>query len=134
MLTYLDDLMIVGVSFEDHLGNLRKTLDRLRSYNLKLKPKKCSLFQTKVLFLGKLVSREGVAVNPGSVSAIKEHIPPRNVQGLQSFLGLANYQREHIQIFLEIASGFFSLVGTKVPFVWGGGSVGSGECSYIALP
>ena len=72
ILTYLDDLMIVGKGFEEHLNNLREALDRLRQYNLKLKPKKCNLFQVEVLFLGKLVSRDGIAVNPDSLKAVLE--------------------------------------------------------------
>jgi hypothetical protein len=64
LLTYLDDLMIVGKNFCEHLANLQMTLERLRTYDLKLKPKKCKLFQTEVMFLGRLVSTEGISINP----------------------------------------------------------------------
>ena len=54
ILSYLDDLNVIGKSFEDHLSNLRRSFKRIRKFGLKLKPWKCCLFQTEVPFLGKL--------------------------------------------------------------------------------
>jgi hypothetical protein len=48
VLAYIDDFIVLGNSFTDHLQNSRLTLDRFCKYNLKLKPKKCTLFQTEV--------------------------------------------------------------------------------------
>ena len=64
ILSYLDDLNVLGTSFDDHLTNLRKSFKCIRQYGLKLKPRKCCLFQTEVPFLGKLISREGIAMDP----------------------------------------------------------------------
>ncbi|KFM71284.1 RNA-dependent RNA polymerase 2, partial [Stegodyphus mimosarum] len=47
-LIYLDDIIIVGKSFEEHLGNLRKVLQKLKEANLKLSPTKCKLFRQEV--------------------------------------------------------------------------------------
>ena len=55
-LVYLDDIIVIGTSFEDHLNNLALVFDRLRSANLKLKPSKCSLACKEVAFLGHTVS------------------------------------------------------------------------------
>ena len=51
-LLYLHDIIIKSERFEEHLVNLRKVFDRLRSSNLKLSPKKCTIFQHKVEFFG----------------------------------------------------------------------------------
>jgi hypothetical protein len=51
---YLDDIIVLGKSFENGLGNLRNVLHRFRDFNLKLKPKKCELFKDQAEFLGKL--------------------------------------------------------------------------------
>ena len=69
ILSYLDDLNVIGKSFEDHLSNLRRSFKRIRKFGLKLKPRKCCLFQTEVPFLGKLVSRQGVSVHPNKIKS-----------------------------------------------------------------
>ena len=55
-LVYLDDILVPGRTFEDHIKNLRVVLLRLREAELKLSPKKCILFQQKVIFLGHIIS------------------------------------------------------------------------------
>jgi hypothetical protein len=44
VLAYLDDVVIIGRTFEEHMGNLTTVLQRFRRHNLKLKPKKCNIF------------------------------------------------------------------------------------------
>ena len=51
-LVYIDDVIVFGRTFEEELGRLREVMERLRTANLKLNPKKCLLFQTEVPFLG----------------------------------------------------------------------------------
>jgi Reverse transcriptase (RNA-dependent DNA polymerase) len=50
--TYVDDTVVVGRTFEEHASNLQQILDRFRQANLKLRPKKCTLFQRRVSFVG----------------------------------------------------------------------------------
>jgi hypothetical protein len=71
VLAYLDDVIVLGKSFEDHVENLKMTLDRFRQYNLKLTPSKCSLFKQEVKFLGRVVSAEGVSINPDTTEKVK---------------------------------------------------------------
>ena len=58
-LVYLDDVVVVGRSFEEHLLNLQNVFERLCRAGLKLKLKKCAFLKKEVLYLGHLVSREG---------------------------------------------------------------------------
>ena len=60
ILAYLDNVIVLGENFQDHIKNLHTTFERFAKYNLKLKPKKCVLFQTETMFLGRIVSSEGV--------------------------------------------------------------------------
>ncbi|VDI08356.1 Hypothetical predicted protein [Mytilus galloprovincialis] len=60
-LAYLDDVIVLGHSFEDHLSKLLHILKRFQYYNLKLKPSKCFLFQKEVKFLGKIVNKDGIS-------------------------------------------------------------------------
>ena len=54
-LVYIDDVIVLGSTFEEELERLREVLQRLQKSNLKLSPKKCSLFQLEVPFLGHIV-------------------------------------------------------------------------------
>ena len=76
VLAFLDDVLVLGKDFQDHLNNLREVLDRFREYNLKLKPQKCVLFRTKAKFLGKIVSGDSVEVDPENISAVKDWPKP----------------------------------------------------------
>ena len=51
MLAFLDDILVMGMNFEDHLKNLAEAFERFKQYGLKLKPRKCILFQSEVEFL-----------------------------------------------------------------------------------
>ena len=66
-LVYLDDVIVVGKSFEEMVTNLRQVFDRLKAAGLKLKPKKCSLFSKQVRFLGHVISSDGVATDPNKI-------------------------------------------------------------------
>ena len=118
ILAYLDDVIILGKNFEDHLVNLRLTFERFRKYNLKLKPKKCSLYHTETLFLGRVVSPEGVSVNPDNVRRIKTWPVPKCVKDVEQFLGFVNYHREHIHNFAELTSVLYKLTGSRATFHW----------------
>ena len=96
VLAFLDDVLVLGKDFQDHLNNLREVLDRFREYNLKLKPQKCVLFRTKAKFLGKIVSGDSVEVDPENISAVKDWPKPTCTREVESFLGFINYHREYI--------------------------------------
>ena len=63
-LVYFDDIIVVGTPFQEHLHNHTSVLIRLRGAGLMLKPKKCTLCQQQVAFLGHIVSADGVATDP----------------------------------------------------------------------
>jgi len=59
-LVYLDDVIVIGRTFQEQLGNPRKVFQRLRETKLKLNPAKCQLFRKEVRYLGHIVSQSGV--------------------------------------------------------------------------
>jgi hypothetical protein len=63
-LVYLDDVIIIGRTFQEYLLNLRKVFERFREARLKLNPGKCQLIQKEVKYLGHIVSPEGIFTNP----------------------------------------------------------------------
>ena len=122
---YLDDVLVVGITFEEHANNLREVLTPIREAGLRLKPSKCHLAKSKVTYLGYVVSKEGVTVDPDKVAAIQKFPTPASVKELRSFLGLASYYRRFIPGFSKVASPLFALTHKGREFAW------SQECEDV---
>ena len=122
LLIYLDDVIVFGSTVQEVIDRLKIILDRLREANLKLKPKKCHLFQTEVLYLGHVVTSEGVKTDPSKVEAVKSWPTPTNPTEVRSFLGLASYYRRFIYKFSEVVKPLTNLTKKDQPFIW------SSEC------
>lgn len=117
-LVYLDDIIIVGRTFEEHLASLEKVLVKIRAANLKLSLKKCSLFRRQVSFLGHIVSEEGICTDPEKVNAVKEWPVPRDKTEIRAFLGLCSYYRRFVKNFADIAKPLHRLTEEKRQFIW----------------
>ena len=119
-LAYLDDVVVLGENFHEHLNNLSEILSRFEEYNLKLKPKKCHLFKREIKFLGKIVNAEGISIDPENTDTVREWPTPQNTKQIESFLGFANDHRDHIPRFAEIAKPLHEAVkeSKKKHFHW----------------
>ena len=117
-LVYLDDILVIGRTFSEHLSNLVKVFSRLRQAGLRLKPSKCCLARTEVEYLGHVVSQGGVAADPKKVEAVQAYPVPTNLKGLRSFLGLASYYRRFIPNFSSVARPLHILTRKNVQFDW----------------
>ncbi|KAF8791291.1 Transposon Ty3-G Gag-Pol polyprotein like [Argiope bruennichi] len=84
----------MGRSFEEHLQNVRRVLQKLKEANLKLSPSKCHLFRREVTYLGHIISTEGARADPDKISAVRHWTCPTDVHQLRSFLGLCTYYRK----------------------------------------
>ena len=124
---YLDDILVMGKSFEEQLSNLEKVFARLQEAGLRLNPKKCYFLQRKVKYLGHLVSEEGIEADPRKVEAVHNFPPPVTLKALQSFLGLASYYRRFIPAFSKVAHPLYLLTRKNTPFVWTPTSIPTAE-------
>jgi hypothetical protein len=114
-LVYLDDIIVFGKGFDQALDNLETIWIRLREANLKLKPTKCFLFRAQVPFLGHVVTREGICVDPAKTEAVDNWPVPTRVKDVRAFLGLASYYRRYIQDFASIAAPLVALTKKDIP-------------------
>lgn len=96
LLNYLDDIIIFSQDMEDHFKQLNEVLQRPQSAGLKLKPSKCELFQSEVLYLGHVVGKEGIKPNPKIIESINNWKTTQNVKQVQQFLWLCKYYRQFI--------------------------------------
>ena len=116
-LVYIDDILVLGRTFPEHLQNLRRVFERLREAGLRLKPTKCHLVHQEVEYLGYVVS-QGVAADPRKVEAVQVFPVPRDLKSLRSFLGLASYYRRFIPNFSTVASRLYALTRKNAAFDW----------------
>ena len=93
-------------------------LEKLREHKLYAKFSKCEFWLDTVAFLGHMVSKEGIQVDPAKVEAIKNWKQPETVTEIRSFLGLAGYYRRFIKRFSTLASPMTRLLKKDTPFVW----------------
>ena len=100
-LVYLDDVFVMGRTFEQHLQNLDDVLQAIDRAGLRLKLSKCSFAKPSVDFLGFTVSAAGLAPNVTKVEAIREFPTPQNPTELRRFLGVNSYYRRFISGFSD---------------------------------
>ena len=117
-LVYLDDVVVVEQSFEEHLQNLESVFKWLRDAGLRLKPKKCFFLKKEVLYLGHVVSREGIATDPAKISKVAHWPEPTTTKEVQKFLGFASYYRRFIQGFAHMARPLHRLTEQNYHFKW----------------
>ena len=117
---YIDDVIVVGRTFGEHLHNLREVLSRVKDAGLKLKLSKCALLQDKVAYLGHEVSRQGVAPDAKKVGQVASWPVPQSVTDVQKFLGLAtsSYYRRFARDFATIARPLHRLTENNATFEW----------------
>ena len=115
---YLDDILVMGETFEEHLENLASVFDRLRQAGLRLKPSKCYLARWEVEYLGYVVSAKGVAADPRKMEAVRAFPTPSNLKSLRSFLGLASYYRRFIPNFAKVVNPLHALTRKDAHFDW----------------
>lgn len=112
VLIYLDDILCLSETVEDHITHLTEIFSRLKQAGLKLKGKKCQFFMNEVQYLGHRVSSEGIMVDPSKVEAIKLKSPPTTITELRSDLGLFSYYRAFVHNFSSIAEPLNRLLGS----------------------
>ena len=91
VIVYLDDVLVTGPNKEEHLKNLDKVMDRLKSAGVTLKQPKCIFLAPSVEYLGHIIDKDGLHPAPEKVRAIQDAPEPHNLSELKSFLGLINY-------------------------------------------
>ncbi|WVZ84301.1 hypothetical protein U9M48_031349 [Paspalum notatum var. saurae] len=113
VVVFIDDILIYSKTEGEHEKYLRLVLQKLRKHKLYAKFSKCEFWIDEVCFLGHVVSKGGIAVDPNKVSTVPKI--PKEVRG---FLDLAGYYRRFIENFSKIAKHMISLLEKDAEFKW----------------
>lgn len=119
LLCYLDDLLLMSSSPEEHLYHLRLVFERLRKHHLQAKLSKCHFFQSQIKYLGHILSSEGISVDPAKVQTLLDWEFPSTPLGMQQFLGLANYFRKSVPNFSRLSAPLYALTKKSSNFLKG---------------
>ncbi|KAA0062435.1 ty3-gypsy retrotransposon protein [Cucumis melo var. makuwa] len=118
VIVFIDDILIYSKTEAEHEEHLHMVLQTLRDNKLYAKFSKCEFWLKQVSFLGHVVSKVGVSVNPAKIEAVTSWPRPSTVSEVRSFLGLAGYYRRFVENFSRIATPLTQLTRKRAPFVW----------------
>ncbi|KAL4020671.1 hypothetical protein IC575_019452 [Cucumis melo] len=118
VIVFIDDILIYSKTKVEHEEHLRMVLQTLRDNKLYAKFSKCEFWLKQVSFLGHVVSKAGVSVDPAKIEAVTSWTRPSTVSEVRSFLGLAGYYRRFVENFSRIATRLTQLTRKRAPFVW----------------
>eukprot|EP00253_Pinus_taeda_P007271 PITA_07271 len=118
VLIFIDDILIYSRNIEEHCEHLRIVLQTLRKHQLYAKFSKCDFFMEEIQYLGHVISKEGIAVDPEKIKAIMDWPIPKDVTDVRSFMGLAGYYRRFVAGFSKVAFPITSLQKKGKLFHW----------------
>ena len=118
VIVFIDDILIYSSSEEEHEYHLRLVLQRLREHQLYAKFSKCEFWLPQVAFLGHIVGKDGILVDPSEIEALKNWPRPASFSEVRSFLGLASYYRRFVEGFSKIAVPLTELTRKSLRFSW----------------
>ena len=111
---YLNDVIIFGHTKEAHLEHLCIVFERFWEFNLKLKPTKCSFFQSEIVYLAHHVSQWGILLSHNNVQAVEELPMPETYMQVHVFCRLAGHYQKFIKGFTNIAHPLYDMLGKEV--------------------
>ncbi|WVZ89497.1 hypothetical protein U9M48_035891 [Paspalum notatum var. saurae] len=109
VVVFIDDILVYSKNEEEHEEHLRTVLTQLREHQL---------YAKEVSFLGHILSKKGVAVDPSKVEDVLNWKQPETVTEIRSFLGLAGYYRRFIKDFSKTAKPMTSLTKKNAKYLW----------------
>uniref|UniRef100_A0AAR5QHS1 RNA-directed DNA polymerase n=1 Tax=Dendroctonus ponderosae TaxID=77166 RepID=A0AAR5QHS1_DENPD len=118
VVVYLDDIVIISRTFEEHLKVLALVFDRLKDAGLVVREDKCHFCKPEMKYLGYLVDAHGLRPDPEKVQAIVNITPPRNVTEIRRFIGTASWYRRFVPNFSSVLAPLTNLIKKKVTWRW----------------
>src|SRR5436305_4001424 len=115
---YLDDIIIYSKMFKQHIDHNNSVLKALRDSFLKIKLCKCFFCFPNISFLGHIVGRSGIAVDPSKVEKIKNFPILKDLKELRAAHELFSYYRKFIKDFFKIAKPMLKLLKKDTSFEW----------------
>lgn len=116
---YLDDIIIVSNSLEEHIRLIEIVADRLQKAGLTINLQKSKFCQKKIRYLGYVLSEEGLSMDVSKIQPVLDYPVPKTVKDVRRLLGLAGFYQKFLPNYSEITTPITNLLkkGAK-KFVW----------------
>jgi hypothetical protein len=118
VMLFIDDTMVYSKDEEEHEEHLHLVLQKLWDHRLYAKLSKCEFWLKQVAFLGHVVSKIGISMDPSKIQDVLSWNTPTNVGDIRSFLGLAGYYQRFIEGFSKITKHMTELLEKDKKFKW----------------
>eukprot|EP00253_Pinus_taeda_P005576 PITA_05576 len=109
---------MIDIEVEEHKEHLRIVPQVLREHRLYAKYKKCDFFKEQIQYLGHVITKDGIAVDPQKIKTIMQLLVPKYVVDIRSFIGLDVYYTRFIEGFSRVAYPITSLQKKGMDFKW----------------
>ena len=123
---FVDDLVIISPSFEQHVQDVAEVLDRLANAGFTVEPKKSHFCRQTVEYLGYVLGANSVQVDPKNVKKIVEYPRPTKKKEVQTFCGMCVYYRKYIEKYSIIMAPLYKLTRNDEEFCWNSDA----ECAF----
>lgn len=118
VVVFIDDILIYSKTPEERVQHVQQVFQLLREHQFKVRLTKCAFAKQQLVYLGHVISGEGVSTDPSKISVVKKWPTPSNVKELRGFLGLAGYYRRFVRNFGVIARPLTELLKKGQQFIW----------------
>jgi len=133
VVVYLDDILIFTKTEEEHEQAVQRVLEILVEHKLFLRPEKCKFHQKQIEYLGLVISKNKVAMDPVKVARVRDWPTPENQTDVQAFIGFVNFYCHLIQDFSTIARPLFDLTHSDKAWSWDTKKRKAFECLKMAV-
>ncbi|MCO5587928.1 hypothetical protein L7F22_041881 [Adiantum nelumboides] len=115
---FFDDVIIYSKTIEEHKEHLKVIFQALRDNKLYVNQMKSEFFLQEIQYLGHIISKNGIRMDPAKLEVIKDWPNPRKLHEVRSFIGMCAYYRRFIEKFSLIAGPLHDLTKKNVKCVW----------------
>ena len=116
---WIDDILVFSDNEEEHKVHLESVMKKLRDAGLKLSRDKCEFFKSEIRFLGFIIGKDGIRIDPAKTEAISEMAEPADEGELRRFMGMVNFLGRHIPNLSTVMRPLTMLLEKETAWVWG---------------